>query len=185
MADPAAHVVLVGLPGSGKSVVGRRLARALDRPFLDLDVAIARRAGMTVQAIFAAHGEDYFRELEQELTREIAADAGTVIAPGGGWITRADTVALLRPPGLLVYLRSSVDCALTRMGKGIGRRPLLAGGDAHGRLERLLDERASAYESADFTVGVDGLPVTEVVHRVLTALRSVSARAPGVPDAAG
>lgn len=101
------HLVLVGLPGSGKSTVGAKLARQLGRPFLDFDIEITRRQGMTIPDIFAQRGEPYFRELEHGLTAEVRELENMVLAPGGGWVVRPENVALLRPPAKLIYLRLS------------------------------------------------------------------------------
>lgn len=80
------HAILIGLPGAGKSTVGRRVAKSLDREFLDFDDEIARREGKSVAEIFSESGERYFRTLEMELTRSLAARSGMILAPGGGWI---------------------------------------------------------------------------------------------------
>lgn len=170
MADSAPHIVLVGLPGAGKSVVGRRLARSLHRSFVDLDAAIERRANATVAELFARSGEEGFRRLEHELTAEVASGPALVLAPGGGWITRPDTVALIRGRARLVYLKASVPTVLRQMGTGIARRPLLAGDDPAGRLDRLLAERKSAYESADFVINVDDVAPQEVTKRIIAWL---------------
>ena len=170
VADSPPHLVLVGLPGSGKRVIGHRLARSLRRAFVDLDTEIARRARATVQEIFAERGETGFRTLEHELTAEIARRPGAVIAPGGGWITRPATVALVRPPARLIYLQASVPTVIRQMGAGISRRPLLAGEDPAARLEALLAERAPAYETADVVVNVDDVEAQEVTRRIIALL---------------
>src|SRR4051812_6401828 len=104
-ADPSVpHLILVGLPGAGKSTVGSALARELDRSFLDFDSEIARREGMTISEIFAQKGEPSFRLLEHALTDELRAHGGMVLAPGGGWVGRPETVALIRPPARMIYL---------------------------------------------------------------------------------
>ena len=102
-ADPSApHLVLVGLAGSGKSTVGELLADALQRSFVDFDVEITRRCGMSVPEIFGQKGEGYFREQETALTRELAETGGMVLAPGGGWIMAEENRALLCPPARLM-----------------------------------------------------------------------------------
>ena len=185
MADSAPHVVLVGLPGAGKSVVGRRLARSLRRSFVDLDKEIVRRVNATVAEIFASRGEEGFRALERELTAELATRSALVLAPGGGWITREDTVALIRPRARLVYLRASVATVIRQMGAGIARRPLLAGDDPAGRLERLLADRGPAYESADVVIDVDHVTPHEVTKRILAWLPASEVGVSSVSDAGG
>jgi shikimate kinase len=165
------HLILVGLPGAGKSGVGKYLARRLGRRFMDFDVEIARREGKSVAAIFAQHGEAHFRELEHALTAELRSVAGMVLAPGGGWVTRPGTVALLRPPARLAYLEVTPATAVRRMGTGVANRPLLQGSDPVGELDRLLRARQRAYEEADFVVNVERLTLQQVGAKLLTALR--------------
>lgn len=165
-----AHVILVGLPGAGKSAVGALLAKALDRPFLDFDAEIVRREQMSISAIFGRRGEAAFRALEHALTEELRSRGAMVLAPGGGWITRPDTVALLRPPSRLVYLDVTPATAMRRMGSGARKRPLLLRPDPVAELGRLLDARRGAYETADVVVSVEGLTAQQVTARIMEAL---------------
>jgi shikimate kinase len=166
-ADPSRpHLILVGLPGSGKSTVAGMLARRLGRTFLDFDVEISRREGLSVAEIFAQRGEPVFRQLEHALTEEVAHFGGMVLAPGGGWVTQADTVALLRPTSRMVYLKISPAGAIRRMGKKVAGRPLLLRPDPRGELERLLATRRSAYESADLIVDVEHLDTQRVADQI-------------------
>ena len=144
-----AHLILVGLPGAGKSTTGRMLARRLRRPFMDFDVELARREGRTVAEIFAERGEAYFRALEASLSAELVDAAPMVLAPGGGWMANREAVALLRTRGRIIYLRVSPETALRRMGRGYARRPLLRGPDPLDALRRLYAERDVLYSAAD------------------------------------
>jgi shikimate kinase len=171
-ADPAVpHLILVGLPGAGKSTVGSTLARELGRSFLDFDAEIARREGMTITEIFATKGEPVFRQLEHDHTEELRQLGGMVLAPGGGWVGRPDTVALLRPPSRMIYLRIRPRTAIARMGRSVAGRPLLSRPNPVGELERLLRERRVAYESADYVVDVERVAISEVVRRIVAAVR--------------
>jgi shikimate kinase len=145
----APHLILVGLPGAGKSTTGRMLARRLGRPFVDFDVELARREGKPVAAIFAERGEAYFRALEASLSAELVEAPAMVLSPGGGWMANAAAVALLRRRGRIIYLRVSPETALRRMGRGYSRRPLLRGPDPLGALRRLHAERDALYGAAD------------------------------------
>ena len=164
-------VVLVGMMGAGKSSVGRRLAVRLGVPFVDADVEIEKAAGMTISEIFAQKGEPTFRMLEHGLTEELRQLGGMVLAPGGGWVGRPDTVALIRPPAKMIYLRIRPRTALARMGRSVASRPLLGRPDPVGELERLLRERRAAYESADYVVDVERVALPEVVRRTLAAMQ--------------
>src|SRR5665213_2065880 len=105
-ADPSKpHLILVGLPGSGKTTVGHAVADRLGRTFLDLDLEIERREGRSIGQIFGEKGEAYFRKKERELTEELTLVGNMIVAPGGGWVIDPDNVTLVRPPSQLVYLR--------------------------------------------------------------------------------
>lgn len=161
---PGAHLILVGLPGVGKSTVGAGLAALLGIPFLDFDVEIERRAGMSVAGIFRAHGEPHFRALERSLTEELAGLPPMVLAPGGGWMSQPGLAALLRPPGRIIYLYASPGIVAARLGSASGTRPLLAGGDPVARLAALLAEREPAYRDADVVLNTELLDVPQVIH---------------------
>lgn len=170
-ADPSIpHVILVGLPGSGKSTVGMLLADALARPLLDFDAEITRREGMEIPEIFGARGEAHFRDLEHALTVELKALGGMVLAPGGGWVARPDNLALLRPPARLVYLKITTSVAVQRMGASAAARPLLNRPNPKAELDRLLSARIMAYESADVVVNVDHLGAHDVTQRILSLI---------------
>ena len=171
-ADPSIpHLILVGLPGAGKSTVGSALGRELGRDFLDFDAEIARREGMTITEIFAPKGEPVFRQLEHDLTEEVRQLGGMVLAPGGGWVGRPDTVALIRPPSRMVNLRIRPRTAIARMGRSVAGRPLLSRPNPVAELERLLRERRAAYETADYVVDVERVGISEVVRRIVAAVR--------------
>lgn len=166
----AGHVVLVGLPGAGKSTVGPLVAARLGRPFLDLDLVLVARDGRPIARQFAEDGEAAFRRREALLSAELATAEPHVLAPGGGWLTNDEAARALRPGATVVYLRTAPAAALARMGHGAAARPLLAGDDPLAALAALLDRRRSAYESADRVVDVDGHPAVEVAERIVAAL---------------
>lgn len=158
----APHLVLVGLPGSGKSTVGPLLAEALGAPFVDLDEEIERREGLTVREIFEQRGEAAFRALERELTQELAGQPGTVVSAGGGWMADEANVALLRPPARIIHLEVSVPVALARLGPDISRRPLLAGEAAQSRMEALSAARMPLYSRADAAINTEDITPQQV-----------------------
>jgi shikimate kinase len=161
------HLVLVGLPGAGKSTVGLAVARRLGRPFVDLDVEIESRGGRSVSELFRVDGESEFRKLEHAATAALVGSAPAVIAPGGGWMTRPETVALLRPHAVLVYLRVSPASALARLGAGVARRPLLAGDDPIAAIQALEAARAPLYATADRVIDTEALDLQDVVESLV------------------
>lgn len=161
--------MLVGLPGAGKSTVGPMIAERLGRGFVDLDERVERLAGRSIPEVFAREGESAFRRLELEATRTLAPEPELVVAPGGGWITSADAVALLVPPGVLAYLRISPEGALRRLGVGVASRPLLAG-DALARLRGTFSERREYYERAELVLDVEHLSPQQVTAQVVDGL---------------
>ena len=148
------HVVLVGLMGVGKSTVGRRLAKEMERPFADADEQVELRAGQAIPAIFRTGGEDEFRRLETEVLADLVARTHPlVVAAGGGAVSRGQNRELLAPRSFVVWLRASAEFLVDRT--DTTHRPLLAD-DAEGTLRRLMVERAPLYEGvADAVVDVE------------------------------
>lgn len=146
------HVVLVGLPGSGKTTVGHQAARLLGTAFTDIDETVVSAAGMPVTEIFRVHGKARFRAMERTAMDGALAAPPHLIAPGGGWIAEpGNLAAAMARQACVVYLRISAVVADNRLGDDISR-PLLAGGDRAGRLEALLAEREVWYRRAEYAV---------------------------------
>ena len=169
-AERMKNVVLVGFMGTGKSAVGKLLARQLDRPFIDLDRKIEQKAGRTVQQIFAQDGEPAFRRLEAEAVREAAALKEHVIATGGGVMCDEKNVQALKASGVLICLTASPDVILERTSASSVSRPLLAGADPKERIETLLKLRAPYYAQSDWTIDTSNRPLQEVVEEILCKL---------------
>lgn len=164
---------LVGMMGAGKSSVGPLLARSLMRRFVDTDAEIERLAGMAISEIFSAEGELAFRERERQLIEDLSRGSD-VVALGGGAIAQPGAAALLGRTGTVVYLKASANLLLDRLGDG-SERPLLHGLAPEGRLARLealLTERASAYETASIAVDTERRTVEAVAEEIVQRLGS-------------
>jgi shikimate kinase len=169
------HLILVGLPGSGKTAVGEALAERLTRSFLDFDREIERRESASIAEIFGVRGEAYFRQQEIELTLELRQCGNMIVAPGGGWVTNKGVVEIVRPPARLVYLRVKPETALKRLGSQSGARPLLSRPDPLGQLRRLLAERETLYAQADHEMSVEVLDVKRVVDKLVELASTIKA----------
>jgi shikimate kinase len=170
--EPGTHVVLVGLPGVGKTTIGRGVAKRLGWRFLDFDEEIEGRAGKSVARIFAEHGEAHFRALERALTTELRGAAPMIVAPGGGWIENPEVVGILRPPSRLVYLRAAPATVIARLGSDIGTRPLLSGPDPLTAVERLYVRRRRSYESAEHVLDTEMLGIEKLMDAVAELVTS-------------
>lgn len=150
------NIVLVGFMGSGKTTVGREVARRLGWSFVDTDDEIVRQAGKSIAAIFADEGEEHFRCLENRVVRKLAAMKETVIATGGGVVKNADNLRLLAATGVLFWLQLEPEEIHRRISGQRIIRPLLEVPDPLGEIRSLLRERESYYAQADFTVNANG-----------------------------
>ena len=163
-------IVLVGMMGAGKSTVGRRLATRLGLPFVDADNEIeAAHAGMTIQEIFAVHGEPYFRDGEARVIARLLGNGPSVLATGGGAFMRADTRDRIRHRGISIWLKADADIILRRV-KRRNDRPLLQSDDPAAVIARLIDERYPVYAEADLTLLSRDVPHEKIVDECIGAL---------------
>lgn len=145
------RIVLIGMPGSGKTTVGKSLARALAMPFIDADRELVERTGVSIATIFEIEGESGFRKREAALIAELLARDDLVLATGGGAILDAATRRLMHENAVVIYLRATLDALLERTKKD-SARPLLATGNIKEKLSAMLLAREPLYvEAAHFT----------------------------------
>jgi shikimate kinase len=168
---PNQNIALVGFMATGKSAVGRNLARKLHRRFVDLDALIEKAEGRKVWEIFAEKGESYFRRLEKQTLEQILSQQGQIIATGGGIILDEGNLTLLRQKSLLIGLTASTEVLVGRVGRN-SKRPLLKGADVRARIEELLQQRQSRYAQADVSIDTSGLTINQVVEKILDIIRS-------------
>jgi shikimate kinase len=165
----APKAVLIGLPGSGKSTIGRRLAKALDIALLDTDAAIEETTGRTIADIFAVDGEKEFRRIEESVIRSALQSHDGVLSLGGGAVTTAGVREALSGH-TVIYLEISAAEGVRRTG-GSTVRPLLAGGDRSEKFKALMTERGPLYRRvATMRVNTNrrnpGAVVRHIVHRL-------------------
>jgi shikimate kinase len=149
-------IVLVGLPGSGKSTVGPRAALLLATGFSDIDLLVSRAAGIPVAEIFARDGEAAFRSLERAAMERVLSEPPHVIAPGAGWVAEPGNLEAAGD-AVLLYLEISPAAAAARLA-GDATRPLLAGSDPVARLTGMLETRERWYRRAALTIPASGSP---------------------------
>jgi shikimate kinase len=164
------NLILVGPMGSGKSAVGRQLARLLDLPFYDSDAEIERRTGVDIPFIFEKEGEAGFRQREHETLEILTAMRRIVLATGGGAVMLPENRLLLAERGRVVYLKTSIAQQVERVRQGRSR-PLLSKVDPAVKLGELMELRAPLYaEIADVTVNTDNRKVRNVAEDILREL---------------
>lgn len=164
------NIVLVGFMGTGKTVVGQRLAKMLGREFQDLDTLIEEETQMSIAQIFSRHGESYFRKLEAEMVARVSREKGFIISTGGGVMLREENVRNLKSNGILIALTASPEVILQRLA-GKEDRPLLQGDDRQQKVEELLRRREPYYQKADYLIDTTGRTVEEVVREIFSFLK--------------
>ena len=172
MSPRTANVFLIGPMGSGKTAVGKHLARLMRAPFRDSDAEIESRTGVDISYIFSREGEDGFRVREREVLVDITRETPIVLATGGGAILLEENRNVLRERGFVVYLRTSLEQQVERVRQG-RNRPLLHDVDPLTKLTELMQVREPLYESlADFSVATDGRKVHTVADSIFAAFKA-------------
>ncbi len=170
--QPGAMVLtLVGMPGSGKSTVGRQLARRLGFPLVDTDALLERRLRQTIKSYFEAHGEESFRDVESQVLGEVMRDGGNaVVSTGGGAVLRAVNRQILRQGSTVFYLQSSPEELFRRL-RHDTQRPLLQVANPLAKLRELYAQRDPLYrETAHFIIETGRPSVTTLVNMILMQL---------------
>ncbi len=174
----SASVFLIGLPGSGKSTVGRQLARRLGLPFVDVDVHIEAQLGCSIRAYFEREGETAFRHLEAAAIDEVSQGGLSVVSTGGGAVLRDENRQRMRQRGHVVYLRSSPEELYRRL-RHDRNRPLLQVDDPLAKLRELHAQRHPLYEqAAHFTIDTGRPSVATLVNMIVMQLELAGLMAP-------
>jgi shikimate kinase len=164
------NIALCGMMGCGKSTVAKVLARKYGLKTADTDKIIVERYG-EINKIFAEHGEEYFRDIETQVTKEVAqSNDNTVISLGGGCVLRQCNVDYLKATGKIIFLKANLESLVKRVGKDTSR-PLLKGG-AREKLASLIVTRTPIYEGvADYIIDTDNLSPNQVAAKIMELIK--------------
>lgn len=172
------NIVLIGFMGSGKSKVGKVLARKLKMNYMDMDMEIEKKEGRSIPQIFRDSGEFYFRRRESDIIMEISKQENTVISAGGGAVLLKKNVSRLKKSGVIVWLKAKPETIAKRVGAA-KNRPLLScqgNKDKEDAVRLLLKERTPYYRSAhDAAVQTDGITAEETAERIIKIIRGQGA----------
>lgn len=165
------NIYLAGFMGTGKSTVGRELARVMGRKFVDLDLELEFRLGMPIPRIFEEQGEAWFREQERQLALEMAQTANRVVATGGGTLMAPEVFTAFQSTGLLVCLYTRREDLIQRLERS-DRRPLLRGGDVPAKVDRILAERMAVFERIKIRIDTTELTPMETARKIADLLNT-------------
>jgi shikimate kinase len=176
-------IVLVGMMGSGKSSIGRRVALRLGMPFIDADAEIEKAAGMSIPDIFSVRGEAEFRSGEARVIVRLLEGGPQVLSTGGGAFMNGDTRAAIAAKGISIWLNAELDVLMKRIRRRHDR-PLLKTDDPAATLRKLMQERYPTYALADLTVQSRDVPHDKIVDEIVAALAGRLGAAHACADAA-
>ncbi len=165
------NIYLVGFMGTGKTSVGKEVARRIKRHFVDLDELIELKEKRPIPQIFAREGEPYFRRIEKLVLKEVSIQDDFVVACGGGIVTNEDNIKLMKNTGVIVCLSACVESIIKRTSSCL-HRPLLNVPNPREQIEGLLKERQRFYSQAHHTIDTSCLSVNEVADKLLELIPS-------------
>jgi shikimate kinase len=169
-------IYLAGMMGAGKSTVGNALAQKLGRRFVDLDQTIEAATSMSVREVFKQKGENYFRDIESKTLRKTANSIPSVVALGGGALSRTENLDFVKETGRSIYLRAPVDILIANLQER-NERPLIAEEPTEEalktKLEALLQKRRENYEACDFILDINrDMSADDIANRIVEYLRA-------------
>jgi shikimate kinase len=164
------NIVFTGFMGVGKSKTGKIVAERLKLPFFDTDCLIEKKSGLSINEIFEKFGESYFRNIENEIVKEVSEKKSVVISCGGGVVLNLENIKLLRKDAIVINLYSSPEVIFERL-KNETNRPLLKYEDPLNKIKELLLKRKDAYAMCDFSFNTDGKTYCEVADDILKIIK--------------
>jgi len=165
------NIIITGFMGTGKSVVAKELARKLKMKFIDMDRIIKEGQGMSIADIFSRYGENYFRQQENKLVKELSQKENMIIATGGGTLLSSDNARILGQRGQIICLYADSRTIYNRV-KRRNNRPLLKGENVLSDIDRLLEERKKIYDNIKWKIDTTNLNIQEVTDKIIALLKS-------------
>lgn len=164
------NIVLTGFMGTGKTEVGRELARLLDMKLVDVDAEIERSQKMTIKEIFRQFGEPGFRGIETEIIKKISENKNIIISTGGGAVLKQENMDIFRKNGIIICLTAAPETILKRTSNNT-ERPLLQVENPLGKIKELLDFRKPFYEKADVMIDTEGKPPLQIAEEIIEKVK--------------
>jgi shikimate kinase len=165
------NIVLTGFMGTGKTAVGKELARLLDVPLIDIDTEIEKSERMSINDIFKQRGESGFREIETGMIKEISQREHSIISTGGGAVMKDENMKELRKSGIIICLMASPETILQRVGKS-SERPLLQGENPSQKIKGLLHFRQPFYDKADIIIDTENRTPLQIAEEIAEYIRN-------------
>jgi len=174
MREIKSNIILTGFMASGKSALGKELAKRLRMDFVDTDKLIEEKEGIKISQIFREKGEPYFRKVETQIVKEVAEYKNSVIATGGGVVLKEENMQALRKNGTIIFLSVAPELILKRTLRD-EKRPLLKGEkkEKEKRIRELLAYRRPYYRKADFVIDTNNLTIEQITERIIMTIRSL------------
>jgi shikimate kinase len=164
------NIVLTGFMGTGKTAVGKELARLLDMKLIDVDTEIEVSRDMTINEIFKEFGEPVFREIETDMIKKVSRDKQVIISTGGGAVLKQENMETLRETGIIVCLMASPETILGRTGS-TDDRPLLLVENPLEKIRELMDFRKPYYEKADIVIETEGKTPLQIAEEIVEKVK--------------
>jgi shikimate kinase len=165
------NIVLTGFMGTGKTAVGKELARRLDVPLVDIDTEIEKAERMTINDIFKQRGESGFRAIETGMIKKISQRGNIVISTGGGAVLKDENMDALRKSGIIICLMASSGTILQRVGNS-SERPLLQGENPSLKIKELLHFRKPFYDKADIIIDTENRTPLQIAEEIIEHIRN-------------